>query len=63
LLTREFLEIGFHISADEAARFSLVLWAVTKIPLLVSGAVAVAITGTKISELTHAAHEHQRSSA
>jgi hypothetical protein len=63
LLAREFLERGFHVPADQAARFSLVMWAVVKIPLLISGAIAVAITGTKISELTHAAHEHHRSSS
>lgn len=63
LLAREFLERGFQVPADQAARFSLVLWAVVKIPLLISGAIAVAITGTKISELTHAAHEHHRSSS
>lgn len=63
-LAREFLELGFQIPSDQAARFSLVLWAVVKIPLLVSGAIAVAITGTKLSELTHAAHqEHQSSSS
>lgn len=57
VLTREFLELGFAIPADEAARFSLVLWAVIKIPILVAGAVGVAVTGTKISELTKAAQE------
>jgi len=57
LLTREFLEIGFAIPADEAARFSLVLWALIKIPILIAGSVAVAVTGTKISELTKAAQD------
>jgi hypothetical protein len=57
LLTREFLELGFGILPDRSARFSLVLWAMIKIPILVSGAIAVAVTGTKISELTKAAHE------
>lgn len=55
VLTREFLELGFGIQADEAARFSLVLWAVIKIPILIAGAVAVAVTGTKLGELTRAA--------
>jgi hypothetical protein len=63
LLAREFLVLGFSIPTDRAARFSLVLWALVKIPLLISGAIATAVTGTKISELTHEAHnEHQRSS-
>jgi uncharacterized membrane protein YbhN (UPF0104 family) len=57
VLTREFLELGFNVPPDEAARFSLVLWAMIKVPILVSGAVAVAVTGTKISELTKAAQE------
>jgi uncharacterized membrane protein YbhN (UPF0104 family) len=57
LLTREFLELGFGILPDQSARFSLVLWAVIKIPILIAGAVAVGVTGTKISELTKAAQE------
>lgn len=57
LVTREFLELGFGIPGDEAARYSLVLWAMVKIPNLVAGAAAVAVTGTKISELTKAARE------
>ena len=56
LLTREFLELGFGIHSDESARFSLVLWAVIKIPILIAGAIAVAVTGTKISELTTTRH-------
>jgi glycosyltransferase 2 family protein len=61
LLTREFLELGFGIVPDEAARFSLVLWAVVKIPILIAGAVAVAVTGTKLSELTRDAADFQAS--
>jgi glycosyltransferase 2 family protein len=57
LLTREFLELGFGISPNESARFSLVLWAMIKIPILISGAIGLAVTGTKISELTKAAQE------
>ena len=57
LLVREFLERGFGVMPDEAARFSLVLWAMIKIPILIAGALAVAVTGTKISELTKAAHD------
>src|SRR5699024_6030378 len=62
IVTREFLELGFGVPADEAARFSLVLWALIKLPILVSGAVAVAITGTKVSELTKAAQDAHSSS-
>lgn len=63
VLTREFLVLGFGILPDEASRFSLVLWGVVKLPLLVGGAIAAAITGTKIGELTRAAQEAQRSSS
>jgi uncharacterized membrane protein YbhN (UPF0104 family) len=63
VVTREFLVLGFGIVSHEAARFSLVLWGLVKIPLLISGAIAVAITGTKIGELKKAAEEaHQTSS-
>lgn len=62
-LTREFLELGFAVPADKAARFSLLLWALIKIPVLVSGAIATFITGAKISELTRAAGEAQSSSS
>jgi hypothetical protein len=62
LITREFLQTGFDVAAGDAARFSLVLWAVAKLPLIVSGAIAVAITGTKIGELTKAASQaHEES--
>jgi uncharacterized membrane protein YbhN (UPF0104 family) len=57
LLTREFLELGFGIAPDEAARFSLVLWALIKLPILIAGSLAVAVTGTKVSELTKAAQD------
>jgi hypothetical protein len=55
LLTKEFLERGFGVPADEAARFSLVLWGAIKLPILTAGAIAVAITGAKLGELTKAA--------
>ncbi len=60
LLTKEFLELGFGIDPAEAARFSLVLWAVIKLPIIVAGAIGVAVTGTKISELTKAARDAGR---
>lgn len=59
VLTREFLVLGFGIAPDEAARFSLVLWGIVKIPILVSGAIGAAITGKKIGELTQAARDAQ----
>ncbi len=57
LLTKEFLTRGFGVPDGEAARFSLVLWGAIKLPLLISGAIAVAITGAKVGELTKAAQE------
>ena len=63
LLTREFLELGYQVPADKAARFSLVLWALIKLPVLVAGATATFVTGAKISELTRAAGEAQKSSS
>jgi glycosyltransferase 2 family protein len=63
VLTREFLELGFQVPADKAARFSLVLWALIKLPSIIAGATATAITGTKISELTRAAGEAHSSSS
>ena len=41
------------VSADLAKEFSLVLWAVITLPLLVVGSIALAITGTRIGELQH----------
>jgi hypothetical protein len=39
----------------EAARFSLVLWGVVTLPLLIGGAISLAITGVKLEELHEAA--------
>jgi len=63
VLTREFLQVGFDIPADEAARFSLVLWALMKLPILAAGAVSVFVTGSKISDLTRAAADAHKSSS
>lgn len=63
VLTREFLEVGFDIPAGEAARFSLVLWAMMKLPILAAGAASVLVTGSKIRELTRAASDAHSSSS
>ena len=60
LITKEFLEYGYGIPSAQAARYSLVLWAVIKLPVLAAGAVALSITGAKFGELTQAAKEHAR---
>jgi hypothetical protein len=51
LLTKEFLERGYGIPPGEAARFSLVLWAVVKLPLLAAGAMSLMVTGVKFGDL------------
>jgi glycosyltransferase 2 family protein len=55
--TRELLQRGFGVLPAEAARFSLVLWGVVKLPLLIAGFAALAVTGAKIGELKKAAEE------
>jgi hypothetical protein len=47
----------YHVPADEAARFSLVLWGVVTLPLLIAGFVALAITGARLGELRRQATE------
>ncbi len=42
-----------------AKRFSLVLWGVVTLPLLITGFVALAITGAKLSELRKQAEASQ----
>ena len=54
-LTRECLEKIFNVVPDEAARFSLVLWGLVTLPLLVSGAISLAVTGIKLGDLHQAA--------
>jgi uncharacterized protein (TIRG00374 family) len=55
-LTKEVLEKMFNVVPAEAARFSLVLWGVVTLPLLIGGLIALSITGSKIGELRRAAH-------
>jgi hypothetical protein len=55
LLTKECLQHLFQVPADEAARFSLVLWGIVTLPLLTAGFVALAVTGARIGELRKAA--------
>jgi uncharacterized protein (TIRG00374 family) len=56
-LTKEVLERAFGIGSAEAARFSLVLWGVIKLPALAAGFTAIVITGAKMGELTKPADE------
>jgi uncharacterized membrane protein YbhN (UPF0104 family) len=61
ILTKQFLERAYDVDPSEAARFSLVLWAVVKIMPLIAGFVALAITGAKIGELRKAAEAEGQS--
>jgi uncharacterized protein (TIRG00374 family) len=54
-LVREVLEKIFHAVPSEAARFSLVLWGIVTLPLLLAGLIALSITGVKLGELRQAA--------
>ena len=55
LLAREALQRMFGIVPAEAARFSLVLWGLTTIPLLATGLISLTVAGLKFSELHQAA--------
>jgi uncharacterized protein (TIRG00374 family) len=57
-LTKESLERIFNVDPAEAARFSLVLWGIVTLPLLVTGFVALSVTGAGLIELRRAAHGH-----
>jgi uncharacterized membrane protein YbhN (UPF0104 family) len=54
-VTKEVLERAFGIPSPEAARFSLVLWGVIKLPALAAGFAAMVITGAKMDEAKKAA--------
>lgn len=56
-LTKECLERVFNVVPAEAARFSLVLWGIVTLPLLVAGFVALSVTEANIGELKRAAEE------
>ena len=56
-LTKECLERVFYVVPAEAARFSLVLWGIVTIPLLIAGFVALSVTEANIGELRKAAEE------
>jgi uncharacterized protein (TIRG00374 family) len=50
-LVKESLEKLFNVVPAEAARFSLVLWGMVTLPLLIGGAISLAVTEAKLSEL------------
>jgi glycosyltransferase 2 family protein len=57
-LTKEGLQRIFNVVPAEAARFSLVLWGVVTLPLLIGGFIALSSGGKGITELRRAA-EHE----
>ncbi|MEQ1886260.1 MAG: lysylphosphatidylglycerol synthase transmembrane domain-containing protein [Bryobacteraceae bacterium] len=50
-LAREALEKLFHVAPDEAARFSLVLWGIVTLPLMVAGLISLAMSGLRLQDL------------
>jgi uncharacterized membrane protein YbhN (UPF0104 family) len=56
-LTKEVLEKIFNVVPDEAARFSLVLWGIVTLPLLIGGFIALWIEEADIVDLTRAAEK------
>jgi len=51
----EVLEKVFNVVHGDAARFSLVLWGIVTLPLLIGGAISLAVTECTLSELHTAA--------
>jgi glycosyltransferase 2 family protein len=49
----------FNYDAAFAKRFSLVLWAVVTLPLLIGGSIALVLTGSRLGELLKHAESHQ----
>ncbi len=58
LLTKEALVKIFDVVPAEAARFSLVLWGIVTIPLLMGGLIALSVEEADIVELKRAAEDH-----
>jgi uncharacterized membrane protein YbhN (UPF0104 family) len=56
-LTKECLLRIFHVDSAEAARFSLVLWGIVTLPLLVGGFVALSIEEADLIQLKREAQE------
>jgi uncharacterized membrane protein YbhN (UPF0104 family) len=54
-LVKESLVKIFNVVPDEAARFSLLLWGIVTLPLLIAGAISLAVTEAKLGELHEAA--------
>jgi hypothetical protein len=48
----------FNYDPSFAKRFSLVLWAVVTLPLLIGGSIALVLTGSHLGELLKHAETH-----
>ena len=55
VVVRETLVKVYNVVPAEAARFSLVLWGIMTVPLLIGGAISLAVTEAKLSDLHEAA--------
>jgi glycosyltransferase 2 family protein len=58
LLTREVLIRIFDVLPSDASRFSVVLWGIVTLPLIIGGLVAVWVEEADVIELRRAAHGH-----
>lgn len=56
-LTKEVLERVFNVVPDEAARFSLVLWGIVTLPLMIGGFIALWIEEADLIQLKRAAEQ------
>jgi glycosyltransferase 2 family protein len=57
ILTREVLVLVFNVVPDQSARFSLVLWGIVTLPLLIGGFIALWIEEADILQLKRAAEQ------
>lgn len=57
ILTREVLVLVFNVVADQSARFSLVLWGIVTLPLMIGGFVALWIEEADLLQLKRAAEK------
>jgi uncharacterized protein (TIRG00374 family) len=63
LLSKQILVRIFGVEADEADHFSILLWGIVMLRMVIGGAVALTIAGAGFGELRKAAHAHQEALA
>ena len=59
LLSKEILRRIFGVDPAEADHFSMLLWGIMMLRMVIGGVVALTITGTGFGEIRRAAHAHQ----